>query len=46
MQNDKLDGTTLVATTATDSVDDRRGIDSIEDFSFMLRLSKHSEIFQ
>ena len=46
MQNNQLDGTTPVATTATGSVDDRRGVDSIEDFSFVPRLSKHCDFFQ
>ncbi len=45
MQNNQTDGTKLVATKATGSVDERRGIDVIEEFPFMPRLSKHSELF-
>ena len=45
MQNNQTDQTKLDATTATGRVDERRGIDFIEKFPFMPRLSKHSELF-
>ena len=45
MQNSQTDQTKLDATTATGRVDERSGIDLIEDFSFTPRVSKHSELF-
>jgi hypothetical protein len=45
MQNNQTDQTKLAATTATGRMDERRGIDLIEDFSFTPRLSKHSELY-
>ncbi|MGZ9269337.1 MAG: hypothetical protein ACXW6T_09495 [Candidatus Binatia bacterium] len=45
MQNNHTDQAKLDAITATGRVDERRGIDRIEDFPFMPRPSKHSELF-
>jgi hypothetical protein len=45
MQNNHTDQIKLDATTATGRVDERSGIDLIEDVSFMPRLSKHSDLF-
>jgi hypothetical protein len=45
MQNNHTDQIKLDGITATGRVDERSGIDLIEDFPFMPRLSKHSELF-